>query len=1385
MQATNVVIEDWFSPITISAIYCPPKHATKQEDFENYFETLGNRFISGGDFNAKHPLWGSRLMSPKGRELHKAMENLNLEPASKGEPTYWPTDRRKIPDVIDFYVIKNINKRYLKVQSCLELSSDHSPVLLTVRSEVLKKEKPCVLSNGRTDWTYFREQIEKTLNISISLKTEDEINEAVEHFNHSIQQAAWEATPFNYSKEKVKEWSDLTKQKVAEKRRLRKQCQLTRSPEMKTKLNKAEYSTTNLHQIHAGVPQGSVLEPLLYLLYTADLPTTSGVMTATFADDTVALASHVNHETASDILQNNLNNIQNWLVKWRIKPNEIILKPVWTYGIQLWGTAANSNIEILQRFQSKVLRMIVNAPWFITNDTIQSDLQVLSVKEEITKLTKSYQARLKRHSNIYAVNLTNKSRTLQRPLLISDINLKTDDSRDEDDEIDEKKAACGLCVEVGCFSDPDIKGVANLLKRMVFMRSEKYTQDDSFESFIEKYGGSVGVLTDSEQTTFYFAIQEEHLFPALDRFAQGFIKPLMTKDIITRERENIIHEYELVHCDESKEQALSSAQTDPVNKYIRDSSMMFINNMDDNKLYEELHKFRNRYYSAHRMTIAIQAKLSLSTLEKFVAKCFVDVPSNRLSPDYYIPSVSFDSLEIAKVLIETRPHLSHVMVKQGDEVEVTWTMHLPLSFYNSKPYEYLAWIIRHRGKGSLTSYLRNKMPSCISLDDNVQCSSETSMTYNCICTIFKITVKLFCEEQEHLKQVLDTIFSFINLLKKDDPHKRTIYYDIYKIMKYNFRFIDEKDSVDYIVSLCKGMHFYPPRDYITANELICIKYNPEDIQKCLNYLKPETAIITILQKKPLPLTIDHNEVQSHVNWDGKKHIYIEVSKEYIEHWKSIEPLSNFHLPLKNVFIASDFSLISIPEKVSKYPVKIYNDHISEIWYCPNLKFRLPKCYVNFQFVSTIGVQSPKNAVIMEMYCHALKLLLFEELYPAVVAGFEYHVHTSYKGIIIEINGFSEKLPLLLRTIAKCMVDCPALVTESLFECCKVRLLDEGYYSKAFMNPFVFINDVKLSILKLIHYTYVDMHTALSSVNFKEFRCFVKSFTDHLYIQCLVQGNITPDDALVTIRECLEIVNCGPLLSNTLHQMIVMQIPLGISCCKLKSFNKTDQTSMVTNYYQVGITSFKLSVLLHMMTEVMNEMICVWIVDKKLQFKIILCDYDNINGVLGYFITVYADANKYTTEHIDQQIEAFLQFFHENLKDSHETNLDDFKKIAEKTNRYFDNAFSEEVNRNWSEIITGKYVFDRYEREMLVMKDIKINDLKECFAKHTENGSNFRKLSIHVVGNDPENIAVEKENKHFTLEYINDDQQETGNHRIVDVKDYKKYLYTYPLKAKNN
>jgi len=45
-----------------------------------------------------------------------------------------------------------------------------------------------------------------------------------------------------------------------------------------------------------------------------------------------------------------------------------VLKPVWTYGIQLWGCTSQSNRNIIQRFQNRVLRGIVDPPWYIPNE---------------------------------------------------------------------------------------------------------------------------------------------------------------------------------------------------------------------------------------------------------------------------------------------------------------------------------------------------------------------------------------------------------------------------------------------------------------------------------------------------------------------------------------------------------------------------------------------------------------------------------------------------------------------------------------------------------------------------------------------------------------------------------------------------------------------------------------------------------------------------------------------------------------------------------------------------------------------------------------------------------------------------------------------------------
>jgi hypothetical protein len=83
-----------------------------------------------------------------------------------------------------------------------------------------------------------------------------------------------------------------------------------------------------------------------------------------------------------------------------------ILKPIWTYGIQLWGTASTSNIEILERFQLKALRMIVDAPWYVPNTVIRRDLQIPTVKEEMCHYSSQYSACLSAHPNYLIVYLT-------------------------------------------------------------------------------------------------------------------------------------------------------------------------------------------------------------------------------------------------------------------------------------------------------------------------------------------------------------------------------------------------------------------------------------------------------------------------------------------------------------------------------------------------------------------------------------------------------------------------------------------------------------------------------------------------------------------------------------------------------------------------------------------------------------------------------------------------------------------------------------------------------------------------------------------------------------------------------------------------------------------
>ena len=81
-----------------------------------------------------------------------------------------------------------------------------------------------------------------------------------------------------------------------------------------------EYST--LRRIQAGVPQGSILGPTLYLLFTYDMPTTNDVKLATFADDTTLITSCNTMSESVSNLQAAADRIFSWTKTWGLVLNE-------------------------------------------------------------------------------------------------------------------------------------------------------------------------------------------------------------------------------------------------------------------------------------------------------------------------------------------------------------------------------------------------------------------------------------------------------------------------------------------------------------------------------------------------------------------------------------------------------------------------------------------------------------------------------------------------------------------------------------------------------------------------------------------------------------------------------------------------------------------------------------------------------------------------------------------------------------------------------------------------------------------------------------------------------------------------------------------------------
>ncbi|CAA9995012.1 unnamed protein product, partial [Nesidiocoris tenuis] len=110
------------------------------------------------------------------------------------EPTHYPDNPQHMPDVLDFFLSKNIAGTSPYADVIHELSSDHYPVSMKVSGNVEAVHEVPTLIKHPFDWNRYKQILDQTTNTRLPLRTPNDINKAATHLAQVIHFAATESS---------------------------------------------------------------------------------------------------------------------------------------------------------------------------------------------------------------------------------------------------------------------------------------------------------------------------------------------------------------------------------------------------------------------------------------------------------------------------------------------------------------------------------------------------------------------------------------------------------------------------------------------------------------------------------------------------------------------------------------------------------------------------------------------------------------------------------------------------------------------------------------------------------------------------------------------------------------------------------------------------------------------------------------------------------------------------------------------------------------------------------------------------------------------------------------------------------------------------------------
>ena len=894
------------------------------------------------------------------------------------------------------------------------------------------------------------------------------------------------------------------------------------------------------------------------------------------------------------------------------------------------------------------------------------------------------------------------------------------------------KAAASLAVNVGSGDDPKGRqGLAHFLEHMLFLGTKPFPEAGEYQSYISKHGGNHNAFTAHDVTNYFFEIDNDDLAGALGRFAPFFISPTFNETYVEREKNAVNAEYTAKSKDDGRR--IYSAEKQAMNpnhpySQFATGSLVTLEDRPDSLIRDELIEFYQQHYSANEMTLAIIGNYDLDILEQWTKERFSDIPKRKTiakapRPELYLA----DQLPLD---LQIEP------VKEIRQLKLAFPMPESMSLYQHKPLQIINHLLGHEGEGSLLALFKKRgWAEGLSAGRGVSTPWESTLSINIQLTMIGLY---------RIDEISAAVFEYIELIKnglQDPEFIDQIYAEQRQLAELAFANQEKSKAGHYAVRLANNLR------HLEANNVIYADYQWQtpsvDILKpFLDQLTPDNLVRTLIAPEVETNTIDP--------WyDTKMMLRPAVIKTTSADGQPIlkpEYQQQLALPTENPFIPESFTLTDAPAQA--VPTTLIDEQGLRLWYYPEQEFRLPKAKVFINLHNQDVTNNPKDRLIAQLFSHSVNELISSYTYPAYIAGLNYQLQASGRGLSLSMAGYHDKLHVLLEEIIATMSSLSSdNVSEKEFQQYKAQLkrrLENQLKAKPYERT---ISELRRWLRKP-SFSQETLLRELETVSLEDVLAFNERLKASLYVDGYVHGTLEPE-AAVAISDVLKAAyqpganrippaNINKISNEAAGENQYLQV--------LEQQHPDSAISLYIQGQQFDeMTSDKARAHYALLAQIISTPYYQWLrTDKKLGYIVSASPFPQ-NAVPGLIFIVQSPTASATE--ILAESELFFTGFKNQVTDLTAEAFEDHKQglisrlVSKKKN------MAEKVGHFWHNIEVNRLTFDTNEAIAKEVEKINLADIQALYQSSVLDKKDPRLLFAHSL-DVPETDSKKKPNAYW-------------------------------------